>query len=175
MKIVYLHASRFGNGVIVATEFERLMSQNGSRVDVHHIRDVDPRELAAADLYVFSSPGRMGRPIRRMRRFLAKLDLPAGTRYAVFTTEMAPRADSSSGELLTAEQRTQHQRVIPIMNEMLQRKGLVKVTDGNVYVTGMKGPLEDEWRDKVAAFVATINASDGVSADDKQGLRVGGV
>jgi hypothetical protein len=54
------------------------MVGKGVVVDVHHIREVRPAELSPADLYVFSSPGRMGKPIGGMRRFLKKLTLPAG-------------------------------------------------------------------------------------------------
>ena len=90
MNISYIHASKFGNGAAVAAEFRTRMAARGVAVDVHHIRELKPAELPPADLYVFSSPGRMGRPIGGMRRFLKKLRLPAGTRYAVLTTEMAP-------------------------------------------------------------------------------------
>jgi hypothetical protein len=44
-------------------------------------------------VYVFSSPGRIGKPIGGMRRFLKKVKLPAGTRYAILTTEAAPKPD----------------------------------------------------------------------------------
>jgi hypothetical protein len=44
------------------------------------------------------------------------------------------------------------QRIIPIMNETLQRKGLVNVGEGKVLVTGLKGPLEEGWQQKVEAF-----------------------
>jgi hypothetical protein len=42
------------------------------------------------------------------------------------------------------------------MNQMLQEKGMVKVADDKIYVTGMKGPLEDGWQKKVEAFVKQI-------------------
>ncbi len=58
MKIEYLHASKYGNGARVAEEFQfqRRMAGRGVGVEVHHIRDVRPSELAPADLYLFSSP-----------------------------------------------------------------------------------------------------------------------
>ena len=56
----------------------------------------------------------------------------------------------------TEEQRAARQRVIPIMNEILQGKGLVKVAEDKVLVTGMKGPLEDGWQDKVEAFASRL-------------------
>ena len=52
----------------------------------------------------------------------------------------------------TEEEICRFQRVRPIMNEILQRKGLVEVAEEKVHVTGLKGPLEEGWRQKVDAF-----------------------
>jgi menaquinone-dependent protoporphyrinogen IX oxidase len=156
MKIEYLHASKFGNGAMVAAEFARLMAGRGVAVEVHHIRELDPTDLPQADLYVFSSPGRMGKPIGRMRRFLRKLNLREGTKYALLTTEMAPSPDKKTGRVPTDEELSKWQRVRPIMNEILESKGLMKVGEDKVYVTAMKGPLEQGWEQKVSAFVATL-------------------
>jgi hypothetical protein len=154
--IEYLHASKFGNGVKVAQEFREQMATRGVTVTVHHIRDVEPGELAAADLYLFSSPGRYGRPIREMRRFLKDVTLPAGTTYGLLTTEMGPKPDKKTGRMPTEEEISRYQHVRPIMNETLQGKGLVELAEEKVYVTGIKGPLEEGWREKVAAFAALI-------------------
>ena len=156
MKIEYLHASKFGNGAMVAAEFARLMAGKGVAVEVHHIRELNPTEVPPADLYVFSSPGRMGKPIGRMRRFLRKLNLGVGAKYALLTTEMAPSPDKQTGRAPTEEELARWQRVRPIMNEILQAKGLVKVGEDKVYVTAMKGPLEEGWEQKVLGFVATL-------------------
>jgi|SRR5215211_9491043 len=153
MKIEYYHASKYGNGAMVAAEFKRIMSVKKNVVDVHHIREVNPAEMPPADLYVFSSPGRMGKPIRGMRRFLTKVRLPAGARYAILTTEAAPRPDKT-GKMPTAEEIAKWQRVRPIMNELLAPKDLKKVAEGCVLVTGLKGPLEEGWQKKVEDFAA---------------------
>jgi len=145
MKIEYFHASKYGNGARVAEEFKKQMAARGVTVNVHHIRDARPKEMPPADLYLFSSPGRCGRPTWGMRRFLRKANLPSGTKYAILTTEMP-----------TPEERAKWQRVIPLMNEILQEKGLVKVTEGKVIVTGLKGPLQDAWQNKVQAFASQI-------------------
>jgi len=42
------------------------------------------------------------------------------------------------------------------MNEMLQEKRLVKVTEGRIFVTALKGPLEEGWQKEVEAFVSRI-------------------
>ena len=159
MRIEYFHASKFGNGAAVAEEFKRLMSAKGVTVNVHHIRDARPKELPPADLYVFSSPGRFGKPIGGMRRFLRKVVLPPGTKYAVLTTEGEPQPDKRTGRVPTEEEQARFQRIRPIMNEILQGKGLVKVAEGKVLVTGMKGPLEEGWQRKVEAFSALIASS----------------
>jgi menaquinone-dependent protoporphyrinogen IX oxidase len=152
MKITYLHASAFGNGALVAEEFKQHLADKGVAVEVHHIREMDAKRLPEADLYLFSSPGRMGKPIGSMRRFLKKTQLATGTRYALLTTEGAPRPDKKTGRMPTEEEIARWERVRPRMNEILQSKGLVEVDEDKVYVTGLKGPLEDGWQSKVDAF-----------------------
>jgi multimeric flavodoxin WrbA len=143
--IEYFHASKYGNGAVVAEEFKRQMAARGAAVNVHHIRDARPREMPPAELYLFSSPGRCGKPTWGMRRFLKKAQLPAGTKYALLTTEMP-----------TPEERSKWQRVIPVMNEILQKKGLVEVAHGKVLVTGLKGPLQEGWQKQVETFAAAL-------------------
>ena len=159
MKIEYYHASKYGNGAKVAEEFKNQMAAKGVAVDVHHIRDARAKELPPADLYVFSAPGRMGKPIGGMRRFLKKTRLPSGTRYAIMTTQGAPQPDKKTGKMPTEEELARWQRIIPIMDGILMEKGLVKVAEEKVLVTGLKGPLEDGWQKKVEAFAAKMPVS----------------
>ena len=156
MNVEYIHASKYGNGALVADEFKKQMVAKHVTVNVHHIREVKPKELPPADLYLFSSPGRIGKPIGGMRRFLKKCSPPAGAKYAILTTEGAPQPDKKTGRMPTEEEMARWQRVIPIMNGLLQDKGLVKVAEGKVLVTGLKGPLEEGWQKKVEAFAARI-------------------
>jgi sulfite reductase alpha subunit-like flavoprotein len=155
MKIEYLHASKYGNGAMVAEEFSKQMAARGVIVDVHHIQDANPKELPPADLYLFSSPARFGKPIRSMRRFLKKVELPEGTKYAILTTEAAPHPDRA-GRAPSEQELARWTRVRPIMNEVLQRKGLVEVAEDKVRVTDIKGPLEEGWQHKVEVFAGRI-------------------
>jgi hypothetical protein len=159
MNIAYYHASKFGNGAMVAEEFKKIMAARGVTVSVQHIRDANPKELPKAGLYVFSSPGRMGKPKGNARRFLRKVTLEPGTRYAILTTQGAPKPDPKTGKMPTQEELDRWERVIPIMNELLEAKGLKKVAEGAVLVTGIKGPLEEGWQNKVAAFADQIMSS----------------
>jgi len=156
MNIAYYHASKFGNGAMVAEEFKKIMAARGVTVSVQHIRDANPKDLPQADLYVLSSPGRMGKPKGSVRRFLSKVSLEPGTRYAILTTQGAPKPDKKTGKMPAQEELDRWERVIPIMNELLEAKGLKKVAEGAVWVTGLKGPLEEGWQHKVAAFADQV-------------------
>ena len=98
----------------------------------------------------------MGKPIAGMRRFLKKIELPAGARCAILTTELAPQPDKKTGKVPTEVGIAKWQRVRPLMNELLSAKGLVKVAEDKVLVTGLKGPLEEGWQRKVEDFAARI-------------------
>jgi flavodoxin len=156
LKIELYHASKYGNGAKVAEEFQKIMIAKGHGVNVHHVSEANAKDLPKADLYIFGSPGRIGKPIGKMRRFLKDIDLPTGTICAIFSTEGAPRPNKKTGEIPSEEEIAKYQRIQPIMNEMLQEKGLKKVADMKVYVTAIKGPLEDGWQKKVEDFAVQI-------------------
>jgi hypothetical protein len=50
------------------------------------------------------------------------------------------------------------QRVRPVMNEILENKGLVEVAEEKLYVTKLKGPLEDGWQETVEALAARLRS-----------------
>lgn len=156
MKVGCFHASEYGNGVKIAEEFKRVMAQKGNTVNIHHVKDVKPEEIPPAELYVFSSPGRMGKPIGSMRHFLKKANIPSGCRYAILVTEMNPQPDKNKEVVPTEEELGRCQLVIPMMNEALQAKGGRKISDGKIYVLGIKGPLEDGWERKVSEFADIV-------------------
>ena len=83
---------------------------------VHHIRELNPTEVPPADLYVFSSPGRMGKPIGRMRRFPPQPNLGVGAKYALLDDEDGPSPDKQTGRVPTEEELARWQWVRPIMN-----------------------------------------------------------
>ena len=154
MKIEYYHASKYGNGAKVAEEFKRIMTAKGVMVNVHHVKKSKPNEIPMADLYVFSSPGRFGKPVGDMRGFLKKAQIASGAKCAILTTEMAPKPDKKTGTVPT--EGSPHQKVRPIMRELVQTKGLKEVAEEKVYVLGTKGPLEDGWQNKVETFAKSI-------------------
>jgi menaquinone-dependent protoporphyrinogen IX oxidase len=167
MNIEYFHASKYGNGARVAEEFKNQMADKGITVNVHHVREAKPKEMPPADLYVFSSPGRFGKPIGDMRRFLKEARLPSGTKCAILTTELAPAPDKKTGKMPTEEELGKCQRMIPVMNQMLQEKNFVSVAQCRILVTGLKGPLEEGWQKKVGAFASQIPSSPDAPAEER--------
>ncbi len=157
MNIAYFHASEFGNGARVADEFKRIMATRNTTVEVLHIREARADTMPRADLYVFSSPGRYGKPIKTARKFLSAVRLPPGTKYALLTTEMRPKPDRKTGLMPTEEEMAKWQRVRPTMNEILQALGLVKVAEQRIFVMDIRGPLEDGWEKKVEAFADQLS------------------
>lgn len=154
MIIEYYHASKHGNGAKVAEAFTKIMATKGATVNVHHVKKTKPNAIPTADLYIFSSPGRFGKPIGDMRDFLKKAQITPGAKCALLTTEMMPKPDKKTGKVPTDE--SSHQKVRPIMRELLRTKGLKIVAEERVYVLGIKGPLEDNWTNKVEAFANSL-------------------
>ena len=164
MKIEYYHASKYGNGAKVAEEFQRQMIAKGVTVNIHHVRDAKPNEIPPADLYLFSSPGRFGKPIGDMQNFLKKINLPSGTKYALVVTELCPNPENVK-RMPSEDEVGKCQRVLPIMNKELQKKGLVKVGEDKIFVTGIKGPLEEGWQKIVETFISRIPTQPYVPTD----------
>lgn len=89
--------------------------------------------------------------------FLLSLER-AGSRSSLFYARL-----QKTGRMPTEEELAKRQRIIPILNGILQGKGLVKVAEDKILVTGLgwKGPLEEGWQKKVEAFVARISIAPG--------------
>ena len=158
IKIELYHASKFGNGAKVAEELRRVMETKGHQMNVHHINESKPKELPLADLYVFGSPTRFGEPIGSMRRFIKKVSLPSGTKYAIFATHGDAGPNKKTRQMPTEEELNRERKTIPVLDEILREKGLVKVADKIFLVSAetLKGPLKEGWQGKVEEFATSI-------------------
>jgi flavodoxin len=158
IKIELYHASKFGNGAKVAEELRRVVETKGHQVNVHHIDDAEPKELPLADLYIFGSPTRFGGPIGSMHRFIKKVTLPLGTKYAIFATHGDAVPNKKTGQMPTEEELNRERKTIPELEEILREKGLVKIADKVFLVSGekLKGPLKEGWQEKVEEFATAI-------------------
>lgn len=159
MKVEIYHASKYGNGEKVVAYLQGLMVAKGHEADHRHIRDAKPKEMPAADIYVFCAPTRLGKPIGKMRRFLKKARLPDGAKYALIATHGEPAPNKKTGEMPSLEEIEKYQQNLPAMEAILKEKGAVKVAEMKVYVKNtMKGPLADGWEKVVEEFAAKLFA-----------------
>ena len=75
------------------------------------------------------------------QQFLKKAEFPKeGAKYSLVATHMDPNA-----------------KTLEKMEKLIQNKGLEKITDGlKIQVTGMKGPCESNFKEKLDKFAENI-------------------
>ncbi len=155
MRAAIYYESKSGNNQKIAERLKELLTAKGYQMEVHRISDSDPRAVTPADLYIFSSPTRMGKPARSVRKFLNKVQLPPSAKYALIATHVVARPNKRTGVVPTEEESARWRKTLPIMTELLDGKGS-KVAEEKVFVKDMQGPLEDDWEKKVEALVERI-------------------
>jgi flavorubredoxin len=141
MKVHILYESKFGNGKKLVDYLENVISEKGHEVKSISLRDIKPKSLPQSDLYIFSSPTHVGSPPGIVKKFLKKMDVPGeGKKYALMATYMDPKT-----------------KTLEKMETLIQPKGMTKASDGiKIKVNGMKGPLEEGYKEKLDGFASKI-------------------
>jgi flavodoxin len=70
MKINIVYESKYGNGKQCVDHLQNVIRKQGHDVATFSVRETKPDVLPPADLYVFSAPTQIGKPARKMRKFL---------------------------------------------------------------------------------------------------------
>ena len=141
MKVYIAYESKYGNGKKCVDYLQEVITKKGHSVETSSIHEIKAKSLPNADLYIFSSPTHIGCPPRKMKKFLNKLEISQEeAKYTTIATHLNPDA-----------------KTLQKLDELIQPKGMTKVTDGvRIRVTGMKGPLEDGYEKKLDEFVNKI-------------------
>ena len=141
MKICILYESKYGNGKKCVEYLQGIIGGKGHDVEISYIGEIKPKLVPQANFYIFSSPTHIGSPPRKMRKFLKKLEIKQeGAKYSLMTTYMDPKT-----------------KTIQKMEEILQTKGMTKVSDGlKIKVTGYEGPLEEDYKQKLEKFATEL-------------------
>lgn len=139
MKVCIVYESKYGNGKKCAEYLQSIIKAKGYDVNSFSIREIKPNLLPEADFYIFSSPTHIGSIPWKMRRFLKKIKPKSEAKYALMTTCISPDT-----------------KVIQKMEEILNKKGMIKISEIKIKVKGMKGPLEEKYKEKLDAFVEEI-------------------
>ena len=142
MNVCITYESKYGNGKKCMEYLQSVIRKKGHDVEMLSIHEKDPTSLPSADLYIFSSPTQIGSLAGKMKKFLKKLELPqVGAKYALVTTCMNPPKTKS----------------LRVMEKLLRLRDLSKVSEGlMIKVTGMSGPLESGYEEKLDAFANDI-------------------
>jgi flavorubredoxin len=142
MRVVIAYESKFGNGKKLVSYLSNLLIKQGHDVDIMSMREAKPSTIPEADLYVFSSPTHVGNAPFRVRGFLKKMRRPrSGVKYALMATCMDPP----------------NTKATETMDERIRPYGLDKAAeDLLIKVEGIKGPLEEGYKEKIEQFAARI-------------------
>jgi len=151
MRIIIAYESTHGNGRTLVETLGDMMLEKGHRVDIFKVGDTNAGSIPDADLYVFSSPTHLSGPPRSVKKFL-KGFRPAreGACYALMATFWR-----------TGDQEPTNLTTIPKMDRLLAGKGMRKVEEQPFFVQGVKGPLEEGYREKLMDFAGRVLSSTG--------------
>jgi len=136
MTISIIYHTHFGNNALVAGKLSDILESKGHGVSVHPVSEAKPSEIPASDLYIIGSPTQIGTLPMRVSRFLKRMKISAGSRYAVYTTYAEPGSGASGMIIAAMETHGAESAAEPLM----------------LAVKDMKGPLEDEWESKVTKW-----------------------
>jgi flavodoxin len=141
MNINIIYESQFGNGKKVVEELAVILEEKGQKVDLFPVAEIKPEELPNADLYIFSSPTRKFMLPRNMGNFVKSFTPPSGdVKYALMTTYMDPRTIA-----------------LKKIEALMKKKEIERAADDfKVKVLGLKGPLEDNYSDKLRKFAEEL-------------------
>jgi multimeric flavodoxin WrbA len=74
---------------MVAEELRRVFDAKGHQMNVRHIDGARQNEMPSADLHIFGSPTRLGKPIGSMHRLIRRTALPPRMAAHVPTSALA--------------------------------------------------------------------------------------
>ena len=141
MIINIFYASWFGNGKKVVEELSGILKNRGQDVRLFNILEADPENIPVAGLFVFSSPTRKFSLPTEVKNFILNFKIPENMPgYALMTTYLDPRTIA-----------------LKKMEELLNSRGMEKSAESlKVKALGLKGPLEEGYKDRLEAFAGEI-------------------
>lgn len=107
MKFVIIYSSRFGNGKKCVDIVEEHLRKKGHEVPVINAPQADPANIPPADMYIFSGASEAFNIAVGIRKYLKKLPVMKGQKYALISTHGMKRAIALNkmGKLLTRKRK----------------------------------------------------------------------
>jgi flavodoxin len=144
MKTISLfYNSRFGNGEVVCGYLSKVLNDQGYKAKCFSMASTDPKKIADADLYIFSSSTHFGNAPFKTKKFLNRIRIHHGN-YALVTTNLSVKDT----------------KTLKTMEDILNGKGLSEIiTPLPLIVKTMKGPLEKTYKNKIETFVSKLKTA----------------
>jgi flavodoxin len=138
-KAIVVYDTKFGNTKKVAEDIASGIEGEGIEVSLKAVKDTTSNEVTRYDLFVMGAPTHINNPKKDTKKFLKKLkgtDL-SNVKFAAFDTRIT---NAKKGATMKIE-------------SMLTELGAKKLNDSlTVWVSGIKGSLEDGFQEKSKAF-----------------------
>ena len=139
MNVNIIYDSKYGNGEKLCNYIKNVLEERGHDADLYFVRKTKVKKLPKADLYIMSAPTHMGTAPWKVKRYIKKIS-DEGAKYSLITTCL----DEES-------------KAIEKMRNKFSGTDLKEVGDGlKIKVEGMKGPLEDGYKEKVDDYLDEI-------------------
>ena len=141
MKINIIYESHFDNGKKLVDDLAGILRNKNQDVKIFSVKNIPPDEVPVADLYIFSSPTRKFTLPPDMSNFLDNFNPPAKhVKYALLTTYLDPRTIA-----------------LKKMTAQLEEKEMKKAADDfKVRVSGLKGPIKEDYKDRLKIFAEEL-------------------
>jgi menaquinone-dependent protoporphyrinogen IX oxidase len=149
VSISYL--TKYGNNRRAMEHLRDRLIELGHEVHLFSVSDTKPDRIPESDLYVFSTSVRMGKLPGKMRKFAKHFTAgTGGSRYALVVTHAAePTAEKWSPT-----------KTVETMHQILGQKGMRSITkELLIRVKDFKGPLEDDYQEKIDQLAKSIDSS----------------
>ena len=141
MKVNIGYFTKFGNNKNISEKLGELLREKGAEAEVFSVAEKQPASMVESDIYVFSSPTRMGNPPGKIKRFVKKCNVPAGAGYAVVNSTGGP----------------EQSKVLSGIGSLCEEKGMKKAAEGVILqIKDMKGPLEAGYEKKLNSLADTL-------------------
>jgi flavodoxin len=148
MKAMVVYESEFGNTEQVAQAIAGAMREalgDEGEVEVQHVRDAQPEQLAGLDLLVVGSPTQKFSPMPATKQFLKSIpkNALAGVKVAAFDTRVTEEEFASHGRVVVMFVAIFGYAAEPIAKRLKKKGGEPAVAPEGFYVSGTEGPLLD--------------------------------
>ncbi len=139
MNVNIIYDSKYGNGEKLCKYVKNALEEKEHDAGLYFVRDIKVKDLPRADFYTISAPTHIGSAPWKVKRYIKKIS-DEGAKYTLITTCL----DEES-------------KAIEKMRKKLSGTGLKEVGDGlRIKVEGMKGPLEEGYKEKVDDYLDEI-------------------